>query len=185
MDDVRAEIARLHGTADRMRELVADLLDLSRAGHATGPAESLSLGEVAREVVAQLPGHGDNGVHIEVGPDLPRVSANRGQLMEVLQNLLDNALKFRRPGHELHVEVGAAVQGDRVVCHVRDDGIGVKSEHQQRIFGLFTRLDQTRDGTGVGLALVRRIVEESGGSVWVESGGEGHGSTFYFTLPAG
>ena len=184
-EEVESEIARLHSTADRMRELVADLLDLSRAGHATGPAEALSLGEVAREVLAQLPGHGDNGVEIEVAPNLPRVSANRGQLMEVLQNLLDNAVKFRRPGRELRVEVGAAAQGDRVVCHVRDNGIGVKETHHQRIFGLFTRLDQSRDGTGVGLALVRRIVEESGGSVWVESAGEGQGSTFYFTLPAG
>ena len=66
---------------------------------------------------------------------------------------------------------------------MRDNGAGIDPAHHARIFGLFTRLDQTREGTGIGLALVRRIVESSGGSVWVESAGKGHGSTFFFTLP--
>ncbi len=181
--EVETEIGRLHGAADRMREMVDDLLDLSRAGHATGPAQVLSLGDVVREAVAHVGGRVADGVRIQVASDLPRVEANRGQLLEVLQNLLDNAIKFRG-ADDPWVEIGATVQGNRVVCHVRDNGTGIDPAHHGRIFGLFTRLDQTREGTGIGLALVRRIVEASGGSVWVESAGKGHGSTFYFTLNA-
>ncbi len=167
-----------------MRELVDDLLDLSRAGHAIGPVESLALDDVAREVVAQVRGgQVADGVRIDMAPDLPRVSANRGQLLEVLQNLLGNAIKFTGGREDPHVEIGATVDGDRVVCHVRDNGIGLDPAHHERIFEIFTRLDPKREGTGIGLALVRRIVEMSGGAVWVESAGEGHGSTFYFTLP--
>ena len=182
--DVKAEIAQLHATADRMRELVAGLLELSRVGHAAGAAETVSLDEVAHEVVAQMPA-GPNGddVRIDIAPNLPLVTANRGQLREVLQNLVENAVKFRRRDVEARIEIGAKGHGDRVVCYVRDNGIGVDAAHHERIFGLFNRLDPTRDGTGIGLALVRRIVEESGGSVWVESAGVGRGSAFYFTLP--
>ncbi len=183
--EVEAEISQLHSTADRMRELVADLLELSRAGRAAGPAETLCIGEIAREAVAQLSGSPVAAtVRIDVAPDLPRVTANRGQLLEVLQNLLDNAIKFMGDRDDPRIEIGATVQGDRVVCHVRDNGIGLHPAHHERIFGLFNRLDATLDGTGIGLALVRRIVETSGGSAWVESAGEGQGSTFFFTLPA-
>jgi signal transduction histidine kinase len=182
--EVDAEIAQLHQAADYMRDLVDDLLALSRAGQATGPAETLALDAVAREAVAQVAG-GENAarVRIDVAPDLPRVSANRRRLLEVLQNLLDNAIKFSNEGDDPRVEIGATADGDRVVCHVRDNGIGIDPAHHERVFELFTRLDPTRDGTGIGLALVSRIIETSGGSVWVESEGAGHGSTFYFTLP--
>ena len=180
------EISVLHRTADRMRELVADLLDLSRAGHAAGPVEKLSLAALAGETVSQLTGSGAAaGVRFEVAEDLPPVRANRGQLLEVLDNLLENAVKFMGEQPDPRVEVGARAEGDRVVCWVRDNGVGIDSLHHERIFGLFARLDPSRDGTGVGLALVRRIVEMSGGSAWVESLGVGHGSTFYFTLPVG
>ncbi len=183
--NIESEIAQLHRTADRMRELVNDLLEMSRAGRATGPAEDLSLADAAGEVVTRLMAAGvADGVRVEVAPDLPRVRANRGQLLEVFQNLIDNAVKFMGEQADPRIEIGATTEGERVVCHVRDNGIGLHPAHHERIFGLFARLDQTSEGTGIGLSLVRRIVEMSGGSVWVESAGAGQGCTFYFTLPA-
>ena len=183
--EVEVEISQLHKTADRMHELVSDLLEMSRSGQAAGPAEDLSLEEAASEVVAHLEAAGTaSGVRFDVAPDLPRVRANRGQLLEVFQNLLDNAVKFMGDQEAPRVEIGARAEGDRVVCHVRDNGIGLDPMHHERVFGLFTRLDQSSEGTGVGLAVVRRIVETSGGSIWVESDGPGRGCTFYFTLPA-
>lgn len=183
--EVDAEIAQLHLAADRMLELVSDLLDLARTGRASGPAEIIALDELVAEVIAQVSaGHSANGVRIEKEPNLPQVRAHRSQLLEVLQNLLDNALKFIGSRDDPRIEVGASREEEQVVCYVRDNGVGIDPIHQERIFGLFDRLDRNTEGTGIGLAVVRRIVEMSGGSVWVESPGEGHGSTFYFTLPA-
>ena len=183
--EVDAELDVLRQTADQMRDLVADLLDLSRAGHATGPTEVLSLEALARQTVERLSGSGAAaGMRFELALGAHEVRANHGQVLEVLDNLLDNAVKFMGGQRQPRIEIGARAEAGRVVCHVRDNGIGVEAAHHERIFGLFSRLDPARDGRGVGLALVRRIVETHGGSVWVESEGAGHGSAVFFTLPA-
>ncbi len=81
------------------------------------------------------------------------------------------------------MEIGATKQNDEILCSVRDNGIVIEARFHEKVFGLFERLDATSKGTGVGLALVKRIVEVHGGRIWVESQGEGRGSTFWFTLP--
>jgi light-regulated signal transduction histidine kinase (bacteriophytochrome) len=116
--------------------------------------------------------------------DLPRVLGDPDQLIQVFQNLIGNALKFRKPEGPLHVEVWAERDGDFWRISVRDNGIGLNPQFYDRVFVIFQRL-HTRDefeGTGLGLAICKKIVERHGGRIWVESK-EGEGSTFSFTLP--
>ncbi|HET6824008.1 MAG TPA: ATP-binding protein, partial [Anaerolineales bacterium] len=124
-----------------------------------------------------------HGIRISIAPDLPTVYGDRPRLTEVLQNLIDNAAKFMGDQKEPHIEIGRDGEEDsKPILYVRDNGIGIAPEHFDRVFGLFNKLDPKTDGTGIGLALVKRIVEVHGGRIWVESE-VGKGSTFFFTLP--
>jgi signal transduction histidine kinase len=115
-------------------------------------------------------------------PDLPVVFGDRARLREVLQNLLDNAAKFMGDQPEPRIEAGWRGGPDGPVLTIRDNGIGIEPRHHDRVFGLFDHVDPSTDGTGLGLALVRRVIEMHEGRVWVESEGRGHGSTFCFTV---
>ena len=107
---------------------------------------------------------------------------DRPRLVEVFQNLVDNAVKFMGDQQAPRVEIGVEHAGDETVIFVRDNGIGIDPRHQQKIFDPFEKLDPGAQGTGLGLALVKRIVEVHGGRIWVESAGAGRGATFRFTL---
>jgi signal transduction histidine kinase len=102
----------------------------------------------------------------------------------VFQNLIDNSTKFMGAQKHPRIEIGAERENDQVQCFVRDNGLGIAPQYHDRVFDLFDRLDTKVDGTGVGLALVKRIVEVHGGRIWIESAGVGQGSTLRFTLPA-
>ncbi|HEY5908884.1 MAG TPA: ATP-binding protein, partial [Vicinamibacteria bacterium] len=120
---------------------------------------------------------------LEIEAGLPVLFGDRARLQEVVQNLVDNAAKFM--GHQTRpvILVGARPGPEGPVCFVKDNGIGIDPKHQARVFGLFERLDPAVEGTGIGLALVKRIVEVHGGRVWVESAGPGQGAAFCFSLP--
>jgi signal transduction histidine kinase len=115
---------------------------------------------------------------------MPQVYGDPGRLLEVFQNLIDNSTKFMGEQKHPRIEIGAERDNGQVHCFVRDNGLGIAAEYHARVFDLFDRLDTKVDGTGVGLALVKRIVEVHGGRIWIESAGEGQGSSFHFTLPA-
>jgi signal transduction histidine kinase len=126
-------------------------------------------------------------VRVEVEGPLPVVRGDRRRLVELVQNLLDNAAKFMGEQGAPAVWIGARDDGSgtgQATLYVRDNGIGIDLAHQDRVFELFHRLDPRVEGTGLGLALGRRIVETHGGRIWVESAGTGRGSTFCFSLPA-
>lgn len=169
----------------RMQGLISDLLAYSRVGSRGGTAERVELEEVmARTVDVLRSAIEESGATVTHDP-LPAVYADPVQIGQVLQNLVGNALKFRGQAPP-HVHVAAERQGGEWVISVADNGIGIAPEYLQRIFVIFQRL-HTRteyEGTGIGLAICKKIVERHGGRIWVESR-PGHGSTFYFTLPAG
>lgn len=173
--------------AQRMQRMIEDLLSLSRIGKkkpidqrtATGPLVQtaiLNLQERIRECRA----------HILVAQDLPNLAVDPGQMVQLLQNLLANAMKFQKSKEippEIHI--GAIRQQDGFWrFQVQDNGIGIAPEHAEKIFGLFARLHgRTKfEGSGLGLSICRKIVERHGGRIWVESTPD-QGSTFYFTIP--
>jgi len=181
---VVADLDRIRGATGTMEKLLRELLELSRVGRVMNPPETVSLDELARQAVAALHGRlRAANVRVEILPGLPAVRGDRTRLLEVLQNLIENAVKFRSGQGEPVVEVGSRPGPDGPVVFVRDNGVGIDPRYHDRVFALFERLDPRVEGTGVGLALVKRIVEVHGGRVWVESEGAGKGATFCFTLP--
>ena len=181
---LRADIARSASAADKMRRLLDDLLELSRIGRLVSPPEDVPFAEIAREAVALARGRiEERGVAVEIAADLPSVRGDRVRLVEVVQNLVDNAAKFMGDEPRPRIEIGARTAGASPVFFVRDNGIGISPQHAERVFRLFEKLEPGSDGTGVGLALVRRIVELHGGRIWVEPSGAERGASFCFTLP--
>ncbi|HSD65670.1 MAG TPA: HAMP domain-containing sensor histidine kinase [Vicinamibacteria bacterium] len=182
---VAGDLSRIRSATGTMEKLLRELLELSRVGRVMNPPETVSLDELARQAVAALHGRLRAAhVRVDVLPGLPSVHGDRTRLLEVLQNLIENAVKFRSGQGEPLVEVGSRPGPDGPVVYVRDNGVGIDPRYHDRVFALFERLDPRVEGTGVGLALVKRIVEVHGGRVWVESEGAGRGATFCFTIPA-
>jgi len=181
---VRKDLGRIVAAADKMHRLLDDLLELSRIGRVVHPPEDFPLGALVKEALELLKGQLEpRGVVVAVAPDLPVVRADRRRLLEVLQNLIENAARFSSAEPRPRIEVGWRQEPAGRVFYVRDNGIGIEPRFLERVFGLFEKLDPASEGTGVGLALVRRIVEAHGGRAWAESEGLGRGSTLCFTLP--
>jgi signal transduction histidine kinase len=122
------------------------------------------------------------GARVVVAPETVVLRGDRARLVEVFQNLIDNAVKFMGVQESPLVEIGVETEGPEPVIFVRDNGAGIDPRHLGKLFGLFEKLDPKSEGTGLGLALVRRIVELHGGRIWAASEGLGRGSCFRFTL---
>ena len=179
-DWVRRVVAAVH----QLQQLVRDLLDYSKMESIPRAHEPVSIAGVVDSALLFLDSAiAESGAEIEVGA-LPEVQGDRSQLLQLFQNVIGNALKYRGE-RTPHIRIGAERDGDRWLFHVQDNGIGIAPRHLERVFEIVQRLhDQTRyAGTGVGLAVCRRIVEGHGGRIWVDSE-PGVGSTFRFDLPA-
>ena len=169
--------------AERMRLLIDGLLDYSRVGNGDEPFVDVDCGRIVEEAIQSLSKSiGEAGAEVSTGP-LPRVYGNAGQLGRVFQNLISNALKYRAE-RTPRIEISAAQEDARWRFSVRDNGIGIEPRHAERIFVIFQRLHgrEKYPGTGIGLAISKRIVERHGGQIWVEPA-DGGGSVFQFTLP--
>ncbi len=183
-EQVARSITRIHTAADKMGRLLEELLDLSRVGRLVKPNEAVHLSELASEAARRVAGQIEKqGVSVDIDPAMPVVRGDRERLLEVYQNLIENAVKFMRDRVAGRIEIGGRQVDDKAHCFVRDNGIGIDPAYHQKIFGLFDQLNPNGDGTGLGLALVKRIIEFHGGRISVESEGRGRGSTFTFTLP--
>jgi PAS domain S-box-containing protein len=173
----------LQGRVRRMEALIDGILAYSRAGRRLGQPEPVDSGGLVREVIELLAPPGD--VTIEVPARMPTVEAERVPLQQVFMNLIGNAIKFTRAGRpDAVIRVGWRDVGDALEFAVTDNGPGIAPEYHERIWGIFQTLE-ARDkveGTGIGLSVVRKIVETHGGRVWVESA-PGQGATFRFAWP--
>jgi signal transduction histidine kinase len=184
MEKFRGDLLRINEAAEKMKRLLDELLELSRIGRIINPPSDIPLAKIVEEALSLVQGRLRTGnVEVHVQEDLPTVRGDRPRLVEVLQNLIDNAAKFMGDQPAPKIEIGLRKESDGQVFFVRDNGIGIESGHREKVFDLFDKLNPHTEGTGVGLALARRIVEVHGGHIWVESEGRGRGSTFCFTLP--
>jgi signal transduction histidine kinase len=182
---VLADVGRIGSAARKMMHLLDDLVELSRVGRVANPAMEVSLAGIVADALELVSGPlSERKVRVDVPPALPVVFGDEVRLVQVMQNLLENAIKYIGVQSDPHIEIGVRPDPDHVICYVRDNGIGVDPRYAQRIFNLFEKLDPRSEGTGVGLALVKRILEFHRGSVVVESDGF-RGSTFVFRLPKG
>jgi PAS domain S-box-containing protein len=185
IDKVKMDILRISNAARKMEYLLNDLLELSRVGRLMNPPENIPFEDILREALEQVRGRMEAGqVRVVIQPDLPIVHGDRVRLVEVVQNLLENAAKYTSGCPDPQVEIGTRGENEQhyPILFVRDNGIGVDPQYHERIFGLFNKLNPQIEGTGIGLTLVKRIIEVHGGRIWIESS-RGSGATFFFTLP--
>jgi signal transduction histidine kinase len=175
---------RITDATEKMQRLLNELLELSRVGRLRNDPVSIPFEGLVREAVELVQGRiMERGIAVHIDSNMPVVFGDRPRLLEVVQNLVDNAAKFMGEQPAPRIEIGwSEDENGRPIFHVRDNGIGIPPEHHERVFGLFNKLDVKAEGSGIGLTLVKRIIELQGGRIWVQSEA-GKGATFFFTLP--
>ena len=182
---------QIHAEADRLNRLVDDIQELSRVeAHAYQmDFRSLDVSSLVGTVIKQLAPQAETkriSLDLELTPDLPPVYADEDRAIQVLTNLTGNALQYTPEGGR--VTISASRVNNEIQISIRDTGMGIPAEHLSHIFDRFYRVDKSRSrqaggGSGIGLTIARALVEAHGGRIWVESDGDGRGSTFSFTLP--
>jgi PAS domain S-box-containing protein len=186
IEKVQGSVNRIVDAVTKMERLLNELLELSRIGRIINKPETVPFGVIVEEALSLTQGRlKANNIEVQVEANMPAVNVDRARVVEVVQNLVDNASKFM--GAETHpkIEIGTKTQDGENLFFVRDNGIGIDPEFHERVFGLFNKLEGNSEGTGIGLALVKRIIEIHGSRIWIESEGTGKGTTFLFTLPGG
>jgi PAS domain S-box-containing protein len=181
----RAQLDRIVSNAIRMGELIDDMLDFARIGRVELKRAPIDMASQAREVLAELSEAGaGRQIAVRIEP-MPAALADRSLVRQVWSNLLANALKFTRHRARAEIEAGGMLEGGEAHFFVRDNGAGFDMAYADKLFHVFQRLhrDTAFEGTGVGLAIVARVVQRHGGRVWAE-GVPDQGATFHFTLPA-
>ncbi len=182
-DRIAADLNRIHEATDKMHQLLNELLELSRVGRQMNPPQYIPFESIVHEALQLVHGRlTGRGVTVQVAEGLPTVYGDPMRLVEVVQNLVDNAAKYMGGQSEPKIEIGAREQNGEQFFFIWDNGIGIEPQYHHQVFGLFDKLDPHSEGSGIGLALVKRIVEVHGGRIWVESEGLGRGATFCFTL---
>ncbi len=183
-ENIDADLKRISGAADKMNHLLSDLLELSRIGRIVNESTRACLKEVIDSVMETLHGRlQKQNVTFCVQENLPEICGDIPRIEEVFQNLIENALKFFGEQENPQISIEAEVEGSFVIVTFTDNGIGIDPAFHEQIFGLFNKLDIKAEGTGVGLALIKRIIEIHGGNIRVKSA-PGEGSSFVFSLPA-
>lgn len=181
------DMQRVINAAEVMQNLLNDLLELSRVGRVINSLEDIKFGEIVTEtfnLILSPPLR--EKIKFEVQENMPTIHCDRIRIVEVLQNLVSNSIKFMGDQPEPHIQIGFAGRDDvkgYPIFFIKDNGSGIEPQHHERVFNLFSRLNPEMEGTGIGLAIVKRVIEVHGGRIWLESQGANKGSTFFFTLP--
>ena len=177
----------VRSNTSRMGQLIDDILRFSRTGRLEINYSSIDMEEMAREVFEELQSVVPVGARLQIQIEhIPVVSGDRAMMRQVFVNLLSNAIKFSRDKEPAIIKVGGYVEGNEAIYFVKDNGAGFDMQYANKLFGVFQRLHSVNEfeGTGIGLAIVKRIINRHGGRVWAE-GKVGEGATIYFTLPGG
>ena len=183
-DAASDHLVRADNAADTMAHLLNDVLELARVGRVVHPVQQVPVADLVRDALELVDGAiRARSVQVKVNAEAANLVGDRCRLVELIQNLVDNAVKYMGNQQNPRIEIGTRRRDDQLVCYIQDNGIGINPRYQDRVFNLFEQIDPNAEGSGVGLTLVKRIVEWHGGSIWVESDGEGHGTTFCFTIP--
>ncbi len=181
-------IEAILSSSARLHSLVNDLLDLARVGSVEVVLEEADMGELVNRVLGDLSIRlSEKKIKVALEGNFPKLYIVIRYIERVFTNLIDNAIKYMGDQPSPQLVIGAQDKGDHFLFFVRDNGIGIPQEFHERVFAIFQRVKTSEtekvEGSGLGLSFVKKIVELSGGTVWVESAGKGKGATFYFTLP--
>ena len=182
-DRLESDVQRISNAADKMENLLQDLLELSRIGRVFNAPSSFSMSEIVKDALSLTHGiRTDKNIKILYDENMPSVSGDRIRIREVWQNLMENAVKYMGDQPEPEITIGCKTSDSGNIFYIKDNGIGIDPKYHKKIFGLFEKLEKNSEGTGIGLAIVKRIIELHNGNIWVESEGTGKGSSFCFTI---
>jgi PAS domain S-box-containing protein len=180
---VQEDIRLLDTGVRKMQQFLNRTLEYSRAGQLVNQASKISFGKIVKELVAEFNGQISSiGAAVSLADKFPRVYADKVRIAEVLTNLIQNSIKYRNKTVPLKIEIGYQLSEGEVVFFVRDNGTGIEESEIEKVFGLFYRGSTEGEGSGTGLAIVKKIIEAHGGRVWVQQGRPGEGTTICFTL---
>ncbi len=183
-EEGRRLLQNVNAGAAHMDRLITDLLRLSQLNRQELHRQPVRFGELVSRVIDDMAGErAGRDIEFVVG-DFPTWQVDPGLMQQVFVNLISNAIKFTRDRTQARIEIGYRMNGAALVCFVKDNGVGFNIKYMNKLFGVFQRLHSADqfEGTGVGLSIVRRIIERHGGTVWVD-GAQDQGATFYFSLP--
>jgi PAS domain S-box-containing protein len=181
---VEKDMLFMNGAADKMGNLLSELLEMSRVGRIVNLPVEVTFNELAQETLTLVAGAvAEKRIQIKVSNDPVTLYGDRSRLIEIWQNLVENAVKFMPNQTSPQIDIGIEHQGNETIFFVRDNGLGIEPQYQSKLFNLFEKINPKTEGTGMGLAIAKRIVELYRGKIWVESKGLRDGSCFRFTLP--
>jgi len=182
---VQQDLGFIHNAADKMALLLAELLELSRVGRVISNPVRTSFRNIVQEALQLVAGYiSEYNVRVTTAEHpMIMLYGDRPRLVEIWLNLVENAVKYLGDQTAPQISIGIEQDSGDTIFFVRDNGIGIAPQYHEKVFGIFEKLDQTIGGVGMGLTMVKRIVEMYGGRIWVESQGIGTGSCFRFTLP--
>ncbi|MGK9370021.1 sensor histidine kinase [Melioribacter sp. Ez-97] len=177
------DLTYIDKASEKMSKLIEDLLELSRLGRVSHKTEKLTLQEIVKDSLDLLAGQlKEKNIRIDVTDKPVIIYGDKDKLVDVFRNLIENAVKFTGDCEQPHIEIGVK-ESEEIIIYIKDNGIGIEPEYKNKLFGLFEKLNADYEGTGLGLTIVKRIIEIHGGRIWIESEGLNKGTTVFFTLP--
>jgi signal transduction histidine kinase len=183
LERMNADLRIANEAVTNMDQLLLETLELSRIGRVVNPPEDVPFGEIVEDALEQTSEKiRSKGCKVSVAQNLPAVHVDQMRITEVLVNLIENSIMYMGLQANPKIEIGQRIEGQNRIFFVRDNGIGIDPSQYDKVFELFYKVDKQTEGTGAGLAIVKRIIEVHGGGIWIESE-LGKGCTVCFTLP--